>query len=119
MKFYLWPKQFAPFTFFISRHRVSSGAEKVLLSFGVIAQGISSSYAGYIKSPYKRLNPPSRGCGTVRRGGVGVEVCVTQSFLSSAVNDHERDESVLWRGLGAMPKRMARLEMEMQNFVNL
>lgn len=71
MKFYLWPKQFAPFTFFISRHRVSSGAEKVLLSFGVIAQGISSSYAGYIKSPYKRLNPPSRGCDTVRRGGGG------------------------------------------------
>lgn len=55
-----------------------------------------------------------------------MEVCVTQSFLSSAVNDHERDESILWTGLGAggwglgaMPKRMARLEMEMQNFVNL
>lgn len=48
-----------------------------------------------------------------------MEVCVTQSFLSSAVNDRERDESVLGTGLGAMPKRMARLEMEMQNFVNL
>lgn len=36
MKFYLLPEQFAPFTFFISRHRVGSGAEKVLLSLSAL-----------------------------------------------------------------------------------
>lgn len=36
MKFYLLPEQFAPFTFFISRHRVGSGAEKVLLPLSAL-----------------------------------------------------------------------------------
>lgn len=73
------------------------GRKSFAPSVGVIAQGISSSHAGYIKSPYKRLNPPSRGeVGTTRAKGVGE--CVTQSFLSSPVNDRERDISRGVRG---------------------